>query len=143
MSNAGELKARKRRIAETKISDLKWGNAARFIVLVGLWAGLEEISGTDLNSVSLRKGARVGVERKLKTIEKVKRNMQALEVFVGGRMGLDDTEMTVIRGMYRSMHDALKVCEGHLETLRAWELLETKIENQSSDGGINQDELPF
>ena len=125
------------------ISSFQWASVAQYMVYISGAAGLHEINTDHVYSFPL---ARMGGERLVNQKRKVSgllsENLQSLERFAGcHKDDLEESEMSVIRGLYRQTKMWIELIEGHINTAEMYRV--TERVNSLFDGGGAEDEFPF
>lgn len=125
------------------ISSFQWASVAQYMVYISGAAGLYEINTDHVYCFPL---ARLGSERlvnqKRKVLGLLRSNIQSLEQFAGcHKDDLEETEMSVIRGLYRQTKMWIELVEGHISTAEVYRT--TERVNSLFDGGGTEDEFPF
>lgn len=124
------------------ISAFEWASVAQYIVYISGAAGLQEVSSSHVLCLPL---ARMGPEKllsqKMRVAMVLKSNLRSLEGFVGRfENELEDTEMSVIRGMYRQIRDNLETVAGHMKTIEDYARSSEKGMFEQSE---EKDDAPF
>ena len=124
------------------ISSFQWASVAQYMVYISGAAGLYEINTDHVICFPL---VRLGAERLLNQKRKVLRllnsNLQALERFAGAHKDdLEETEMSVIRGLYRQTKMWVELVEDHVKTAETYKI--TECTNSLFDQG-GDDDFPF
>ena len=125
------------------LASFEWAYIGQYMVYITSVAGLDEINSDHVISFPLAQlGPEKLIARKTRVQVLLEGNIQKLERFVGAyREQLDESEVSVLRSLYRQYKCDSETVKGHLVTARQYK----KADETGSflvDEGV-QDDIPF